>query len=124
MKTIIAGSRGASYKDVLAAVQACPFKDQITQVISGTARGADQHGEQIARNNGWPLLRMPANWNAHGRRAGYLRNVDMADAAEALIAVWDGESKGTKHMIDIAKAATDSLGHPRITVFVYTYVQT
>lgn len=124
MKTIIAGSRGASYKEVIDAVNACPFKDKITQVISGTARGADQHGEQVAHNHGWPVHRMPANWNAHGRRAGYLRNVDMSEAAEALIAVWDGESKGTKHMIDIAKAATDALGHPRIAVFVYMYKAT
>ena len=41
-------------------------------------------------------------WDKYGKKAGYLRNVEMAENANALIAFWDGKSKGTKHMIDIA----------------------
>ena len=39
--------------------------------------------------------------DVHGKKAGYLRNVDMAEYADALVAFWDGKSKGTGHMIDI-----------------------
>ena len=46
---------------------------------------------------------MPADWNKYGKRAGYLRNADMAKEAHALIAFWDGKSKGTNHMIQLAK---------------------
>lgn len=102
MRTIIAGSRTATFVHVRAAVDACPFKDAITCVISGTARGADTFGEHIAAVEGWAVDRKPADWTRYGKRAGYLRNEEMAQAAEALIAVWDGGSKGTGHMIEIA----------------------
>ena len=51
----------------------------------------------------YPIKRFPADWENLGRGAGYVRNVQMAFYADALIAFWDGESRGTKHMIDIAK---------------------
>ena len=41
----------------------------------------------------------PAEWEKHGKAAGYKRNARMADNADGLLAVWDGESRGTKHMI-------------------------
>ncbi len=74
------------------------------EVISGTASGADTLGERYAKENGYKLTRFPADWNKHGKKAGYIRNCEMADYAEALIAFWDGESKGTKNMIEIAKS--------------------
>ena len=102
MKTIIAGSReGMTYADVEQAVNICSWIP--TVIISGTARGVDRLGEQFAANNGIPVNKFPADWEAHGKSAGYKRNELMADNADALIAIWDGESKGTKHMIDIAK---------------------
>lgn len=70
--------------------------------MSGAAKGVDQLGEVVAMQRGIPLERYPANWTSFGKAAGYRRNVQMADKAEALIAVWDGVSRGTKHMIDIA----------------------
>lgn len=72
------------------------------EIVSGTAKGADRLGEVFARNEGLPVHRFPANWDLHGKSAGYKRNVLMAENAEVLLAFWDGESKGTKHMIDIA----------------------
>ena len=49
--------------------------------------------------------RYPADWEQYGPRAGYIRNSEMAKVATHLIAFWDGRSKGTKHMIDIARKA-------------------
>lgn len=46
---------------------------------------------------------MPADWNKYGKSAGYKRNEQMAIYADACLAFWDGKSKGTKHMIGLAK---------------------
>ena len=74
------------------------------QIVSGTARGVDQAGERYAASRGLDCVRFPADWEKYGRRAGYLRNCQMAENADALVAFWDGQSRGTKHMIEIAKA--------------------
>ena len=102
MRTIIAGSRGVTSPDAVeAAVFGASFP--VSVVLSGTARGVDRLGEDWARANGVPVERYPAGWNTYGKSAGYRRNEEMASRAEALIAIWDGESPGTKHMIDIAR---------------------
>ena len=103
MKTIIAGSRGiVNYQALCKAVRNSGF--EISEVVSGTARGVDRMGEQWAAENQVPVKRFPADWDRHGRAAGYIRNRAMADYADALIALWDGDSRGTKGMIDDAKA--------------------
>ena len=79
------------------------------RIISGTARGADKLGEQYAKIAGYELSKFPADWDRLGKRAGYVRNAEMAkfavedDNYGVLIAFWDGKSRGTKHMIDLAK---------------------
>ena len=79
------------------------MKDPITEIVSGTARGADRLGEQYANANSLPLKKMPAEWDKYGKSAGYKRNEQMAEYSDCLIAFWDGQSRGTKHMIDIAR---------------------
>jgi hypothetical protein len=102
MRTIIAGSREFySYKYFLEVMNKIPWKP--TVILSGHAYGVDRMGEQWANENNIPLEVYPAEWDKYGKRAGYLRNAQMAEKAEALVAVWDGKSKGTKIMIDIAK---------------------
>ncbi len=108
MKTIIAGSRTITSYDVIQkAIEASGI--EITEVVSGRARGVDTLGEDWARTNNIPVTQFPvtpAEWKRYGKRAGYLRNRKMGEYAEALIAIWDGKSRGTGHMIDIA----DELG--------------
>ena len=104
MKTIIAGSR--SIRDMghlVAAILVCPW--DITTVISGTATGVDTLGEEWARENGIPVERFPADWNKYGKSAGVIRNRQMAERADALVALWDGNSRGTGHMIQAAHKA-------------------
>lgn len=72
-------------------------------VVSGTARGADRLGERYAKEKGYQLRQFPADWDAHGRSAGPIRNGEMAKNADALIAFWNGHSSGTKNMIETAK---------------------
>lgn len=111
MKTIIAGSRGITdYLTVLKAIEQSGFS--VTEVVSGCARGVDRLGERFATEENLPLYKFPADWDKHGKRAGYRRNEQMAENADAVIAVWDGESRGTKHMIDIAT-------NKGLKVFVY-----
>ncbi|MDV7187727.1 DUF2493 domain-containing protein [Lutibacter sp. TH_r2] len=105
MKLIIAGSR--TFTDYNKLKQIC---DQFLQnqnnieIVSGAYyRGADKIGEQYAKERGYELTRFPADWDKFGRAAGPKRNEQMAEYADALIAFWDRESKGTKHMIELAK---------------------
>ena len=104
-KVIIAGSRGFSnYK--LLSEQCNKFlrekrKTNNIIIVSGHARGADTLGEKYAQDEGFALEIYPAQWKKLGKQAGYRRNEQMAEVADALIAFWDGSSKGTKHMIDI-----------------------
>jgi len=101
MKTIIAGSRGLkNIALVRAAVDLAGF--EITEVFSGGAQGVDQLGESVAHSRHLPVRKFPADWTKHGRSAGPIRNLEMAAAADALIAVWDGQSRGTRHMIETA----------------------
>jgi YspA, cpYpsA-related SLOG family len=101
MKVIIAGSRDftdyLTMSDTLALIEI-----PITEVVCGMARGADMLGFRWANERGIPIKEFPANWDLHGRSAGYKRNEVMANYSDALVAFWDGESRGTKHMIDIA----------------------
>lgn len=79
--------------------------DIAVQVVSGTARGADKLGEHYALMNKLHVAQFPANWDLYGKSAGYRRNEEMAEYADALVAFWDGKSRGTKHMINLAKSA-------------------
>ena len=78
-------------------------KDDDVCVVCGEARGADTLGRRYAEERGYQIMSFPANWSEHGKQAGYLRNIEMAENADALVAFWNGESHGTKHMIDTAK---------------------
>lgn len=103
MKVIIAGSRcGCSPLNLYKALEDSRFL--VHEVVSGCARGVDRLGEQWAADNNVPIKRFPAAWGKHGRKAGFMRNVEMAEYADALVAIWDGKSHGTKHMIDTAQA--------------------
>ena len=102
MRTIIAGSRGCNDYDLVKhAIENSNFNP--TVVISGTARGVDQLGERWAKENKIAIERFPAQWDKYGKSAGYKRNTEMALKADALIAIWIKGSRGTKHMIEIAK---------------------
>ena len=102
MKVVIAGSRDIiDYDVVCQAIKESGF--DISLVISGGARGTDRLGERWARENKIPCEVMTADWDRGGKSAGLRRNKEMAETGDALIAVWDGKSRGTEHMINMAK---------------------
>lgn len=103
MRTIVAGSRGVTdIRQLHAALIECGWLPSV--IISGGARGADRLGEEWANQIGLPLEIYPADWDRHGKSAGHRRNAEMAAVADALIALWGGQSRGTKGMIDLATA--------------------
>ena len=105
MKVIIAGGRDFSnYEFLKMKCDVVLHGKPIVEIVSGTANGADKLGERYSIEKGHQLTKFPAQWDKFGKSAGYKRNQQMADYADCLIAFWDGKSRGTKHMIDIAKS--------------------
>ena len=104
MKVLICGSRTiTNYTLVEDTILAAPFT--ISTVISGGARGVDELAERFAKEHHIPIEIHRPDWAAYGKAAGMIRNTDMVAAADAVIAIWDGKSRGTLDSINKAKAA-------------------
>jgi len=104
-RVIVAGGRDFNDYNLLKSKLDYALRNRIDEgitIVSGTARGADSLGERYAKEKGYPIDSKPADWNKYGKSAGYIRNKEMADNADALMAFWDGKSRGTRHMIDTA----------------------
>lgn len=115
MKVIIAGSRSIS--DLACVEQAARYSGfEFSEVVCGMAPGADKLGYEWAKSQDIPVKEFPAKWRDKDgvldRAAGFHRNTAMAQYADALVAVWDGKSNGTGHMI----RAMSGIGKP---VYVY-----
>lgn len=111
MKLIIAGGR--DFEDRILATTAFGNFEQeaweltgvekpFTEIVSGGAKGADKVGEFIGRFYNIPIKQFIPDWEGLGKRAGFVRNAEMGDYADALLAFWDKNSRGTKQMIDYA----------------------
>ena len=109
MKLIIAGGRDFNNGQLLIStlvdlvnkgnIPECP------ELVCGMARGADMLAYRLWADNNMVVHQFVPDWNGLGKRAGFVRNTEMAEFADALVAFWDGKSKGTKHMIDTMKWA-------------------
>lgn len=75
----------------------------VTDVISGGAKGADSLAARFAKEAGLSLVEFIPDWEKHGKRAGFLRNEDIVAAADMVLVFWDGVSKGTGNSLSIAK---------------------
>jgi YspA, cpYpsA-related SLOG family len=102
MKTAIVGSRNIENYDLL---KQATKGLKITMVISGGAAGVDKMAERYAIEKGLPLTVLNADWQAHGKSAGMIRNAEIVKTADQVIAIWDGQSKGTAATINMAKKA-------------------
>ena len=76
-----------------------------TTVISGGARGVDTWAVDVARARGLSIVVFPADWDKHGKAAGPIRNKQIVEAVDLVVAFWDGESRGTANTIKLARAA-------------------
>ena len=112
MKVIIAGSRTLNNQAYVEEAVGTAFNSWITkdqdnwkyyigpEIVSGGAQGVDFLAELYAKNHSLKFTEFPADWDNLGKRAGFIRNAEMAAYADALIAIWDGKSRGTLHMIN------------------------
>ena len=100
MKVIIAGGRDFDSYELLD--KTMKEVNNVTEVVCGRAKGADTLGEKWAKQHNIPVTYFPALWNL-GRDAGIKRNHQMGDYADYLVAFWDGQSRGTKDMIEYMK---------------------
>ena len=113
LRLIIAGGRDfIDYQYMLESMKLYPRLGDITNVVCGMARGADMMGRRWAKDHDIPVIEYPADWDRHGRSAGYKRNLQMGRCGHELVAFWDGESRGTRHMIDIM----EEFGKPTLIV--------
>ena len=106
-RVVVAGCRNFNdYKTAREYIDFCisKIKKEYELIfISGGCRGADALGERYAFEKGYKIERYPADWEKYGRRAGPIRNKEMAQKSDYIICFWDRESKGTKAMIEFAK---------------------
>lgn len=101
-KVVVAGSRTiVDYQLVCDEIAASKYN--VTELVSGVAKGVDLLGEQWAIDRLIPVKRFAADWKKHDRAAGPIRNKEMAEYCDMAIVIWDGESKGTKNMIEQMK---------------------
>lgn len=99
MRVIIAGSRDFCNRRLVDETME-KYKAEVTAICCGGARGADSLGRAWARDNKIEVLNFPAQWDLYGKAAGPIRNYEMAQAADFLVAFWDDKSRGTKNMIE------------------------
>jgi hypothetical protein len=108
-KVIIAGGRDFTDFSMM-----CKIMDNLLSakkidhkivIVSGNARGADLLGEKYASLRKYSIAEYPAQWDLHGRSAGYRRNEEMSRQSDAAVVFWDGMSRGSEHMVNISKAS-------------------
>jgi len=107
-RIVICGTRDFNDAQLLySTIDALIKNAESSEIVTGGCRGADKIGECYAQNNNIPLKVFPADWGKYGRAAGPIRNKQMLDYAlkekATVIAFWDGKSRGTLNMINIAK---------------------
>ena len=99
-KVIVAGGRDfTDYALLQSTMQHLLSEKSDIEIVSGVARGADSLALQFAAQNHLPVKKFPANWHLCGKSAGFKRNKEMAEYADACVCFWDGKSKGTADMI-------------------------
>lgn len=116
MKLAVVGSRNFNdYGMMVYYVDMFNFQwKEITEIISGGAKGADSLAEKYASERNIPIKVFKPEWDKYGKSAGFKRNIKIIDECDALIAFWDGKSKGTKHSIDLAKKQ-----HKKVIIYYF-----
>lgn len=106
MRVIICGGR--DYTDTK---KMCLFLDRVHKdlpidvVIEGNAQGAGRIASFWARSRNIDNLKFKADWDKHGKAAGYIRNQQMLDEGKPDMVIAFPGGNGTAHMITIARKA-------------------
>lgn len=102
MKLAVIGGRDFVDYDHLKRVMQ-KIRTPIDLIVSGGAKGADSLAERYAQEFGIETKIFPADWDTYGKRAGFMRNQDIVNTADSILAFWDGQSKGTRSSIELAE---------------------
>lgn len=104
MKVLVCGGRDYSDREYLYRVLNLTARELgAFTVVQGDCRGADRMAGDWAIKYGMKVEIFPANWDVHGKAAGFIRNKEMIEVADRVIAFWDGQSRGTAHTIQLAQ---------------------
>ena len=122
----VVGSRNFNDYEILSSVL-CSFSSKSKLIknaskikfLCGGARGADSLGEVWAKKNNYETESFIPDWGANPNTAGFIRNVQMATLTDVLIAFWDGESRGTKHMLKTCHSFNIMNGDDYLDIFLY-----
>ena len=98
MKVAVIGSRGLQVNDL-----GKYLPDEVTEIISGGARGVDTSAREYAMEHGLKLTEYLPEYDKYGRGAPLKRNITIIENADLVLAFWDGSSRGTKYVIDNCK---------------------
>ncbi len=99
MRIAVVGSRGIRVTNIGSYVSGCD------EIVSGGARGVDSCAAEHARNNGIKLTEFLPEYDRYGRAAPMIRNKQIVDYADKVVAFWNGSSKGTLSVIRYAEKA-------------------
>lgn len=103
MKLAVVGSRDFPYQWMVTEwLSGCNW---LREIVSGGARGVDLWAEEWADCNGWPTMIFLPDWDALGKSAGFVRNQQIVEYADEVVAFQHNESKGTHHTIKLAREA-------------------
>lgn len=109
-KLAVAGSRDFGHEDrVKTEIKYIIENTQINTIVSGGARGIDTYGEEVANEKKMQKIIHLAEWDKLGRSAGFVRNKNIVQDADAILIYWDGKSVGTKHTVGLAKESKKPL---------------
>ncbi|GHU54448.1 hypothetical protein AGMMS49975_14880 [Clostridia bacterium] len=98
MKVAVIGSRGLAVEDL-----GVYLPKETTEIVSGGARGIDSCARAYALKNNINLTEFLPEYEKYGRFAPLKRNVTITEYSDLVLAFWDGESRGTKFVIDTCK---------------------
>ena len=98
MRIAIVGSRTLTVEDL-----GHYLPEDVTEIVSGGAKGIDRCAKQYARENQIKLTEFLPDYHRYGRGAPLKRNLNIVDYADCVIAFWDGQSRGTKSVIELCQ---------------------
>lgn len=95
MKVAIIGSRNLNITNL-----GDYLPENVTEIVSGGAKGVDSCAKEYAMKNNIPFTEFLPEYTKFGRVAPLKRNLQIIKYADIVIAFWNGQSNGTKYVID------------------------
>ena len=109
MKVAVIGSRNLAVENI-----GDYLPEGCDEIVSGGARGVDECGARLADKMGIPLTEFLPDYSKYGRAAPIVRNKQIVEYSDMVIAFWNGSSRGTKFSVDYAK----KIGKPVRVIYV------